>query len=73
LYENEDEGRRRKLSSFEVVVELGDADRDGYAWNGCKREEGRWMMEDVRGKMEEVRWKMSHRTHRSHRILRDEG
>ena len=29
------------------------------------------MMEDVRGKREEVRWKMSHRTHRSHRILRD--
>ena len=46
MYENEDEGRRRKLSSFEVVVELGDAGRDGYAWNGCKREEGRWMMED---------------------------
>ncbi len=24
-----------------MVVELGDAGRDGYAWNGCKREEGR--------------------------------
>ena len=57
MYENEDEGRRRKLSSFEVVVELGDAGRDGYAWNGCKREEGRGMMEDVRWKKEDGRSK----------------
>ena len=32
-------------------MELGDADRDGYAWNGWKRDDGRCEMEDVRGKM----------------------